>query len=58
MQHRIVRKGVCDMSQDVNMIVLCDHKDCPYCHRGECGKDVLYWNDDECEAQGEKTNDG
>jgi hypothetical protein len=37
-------------SQDVNIIVWCKHKDCPYCHEGECGKEVLYWNDAECRA--------
>jgi len=43
------------MSQDVNQIVLCDHKDCPYCHCGECGKEILYWADDECIAQKEES---
>ena len=30
------------MSQDVNLIVECDHTECSYNCEGECGKDVLY----------------
>ena len=37
--------------QDVNLIVECDHKECPYNCAGECGKDVLYADDPECKAQ-------
>lgn len=39
------------MSQDVNMIIICNHMDCPYNHEKECGKEVLYINDAECYAQ-------
>lgn len=41
------------MSQDVNLIVECDHTECPYNCEGECGKDVLYVDDLECKAQAE-----
>lgn len=39
------------MSQDVNLIVECDHTECTYNHEGECGKDVLFVDDPECKAQ-------
>ena len=41
------------MSQNVNLIVICDHKNCPYNQEKECGKDILYVNDPECIAQAE-----
>lgn len=41
------------MSQNVNLIVTCDHENCPYNHEKECGKDILYVNDPECIAQAE-----
>ena len=39
------------MSQDINLIVTCSRIDCPYNHEKECGKEVLYINDLECESQ-------
>ena len=47
MRHKQAEQGA---SQDVNTIVWCKYRDCPYCHEGECGKEVLYWNDVECRA--------
>lgn len=41
------------MSQDVNLIVECDHTECIYNHEGECDKDILYLDDSECKAQTE-----
>ena len=41
------------MSQDVNLIITCNHENCPYNHEKECGKDILYVNDAECIAQAE-----
>ena len=41
------------MSQDINMIITCDHTDCPYNHKKECGKEVLYVNDPERIVQAE-----
>ena len=38
------------MSQNVNIIITCDRKNCPYCHEGECGKETLYIEDSECEV--------
>lgn len=41
------------MSQDVDLIVTCNHENCPYNHEKECGKDVLFMDDPECMAQTE-----
>lgn len=32
----------------VNIIITCDHKDCKYCHEGECGKPIIKIDDSEC----------
>lgn len=45
------------MSQDVNLIVECDHTECPYNCVGECGKDVLYVDDSDCKAQAESEDE-
>lgn len=42
------------MSQDVNIIITCNHSDCPYNHEKECGKEILYANDMECMAQADE----
>lgn len=41
------------MSQDVNIIVTCEYKNCPYNNEKECGKEILYVDDIECIAQAE-----
>lgn len=41
------------MSQDVNIIITCNHTDCHYNHEKECGKEVLFVDDEECIAQAE-----
>ena len=48
------KKRGCGISQDINMIVLCNYKECQYCHEGECGKEVLYIEDSECIALANK----
>lgn len=46
------------MSQDINMIITCDRKGCPYNHEKECGKEILYVDDVECIAQAESEDKG
>lgn len=41
------------MNQDVNLIITCDHTDCPYNYEKECCKGILYADDIECIAQAE-----
>lgn len=41
------------MSQDINIIITCDHTNCSYNHEKECGKEILYVDDLECIAQAE-----
>ena len=43
--------------QDVNLIVDCDHIECPYNCEGECGKDILYVDDPECKASAESEDE-
>jgi hypothetical protein len=42
------------MSQDTNIIITCGHTDCLYNHEKECGKEILYANDNECKAESEE----
>lgn len=49
------RKGA---KMGVNVIITCNHKECPYCHEGECGKPVIEINDSECVALKERGNKG
>ena len=42
---------------NVNMIITCEHKECKYCHEGECGKPVIKINDTECLVMNEETAD-
>jgi len=46
------------MSQDINIIITCDHTDCPYNHEKECGKEILYVDDVGCIAQAESEDKG
>ncbi len=39
---------------NANIIITCDHKECEYCHEGECGKDCIWIDDKECKYMSEK----
>ena len=41
----------------INMIITCSHMECEYNHCGECGKDCIKMNDNECIVMKESKND-
>ncbi len=44
------------MSQDVNLIITCDHTTCSHNCEGECGKETLLIDDPDCIAQTESSS--